>query len=97
MPWSRAAMSSLPAGTLITGVFAGRRRYGGVPGHPGGPDDHLPAPAAPTYGDPPVDVAPTDDSGLAPHQHRIRLVLPAPCPTFLDRRRDVHPHLDPAR
>jgi alpha-tubulin suppressor-like RCC1 family protein len=60
-----ASASSLPPGTLATGLFAGPDATSAFLVTRADQTVTFPALPSPTYGDPPVDVAPTSSSGLA--------------------------------
>jgi alpha-tubulin suppressor-like RCC1 family protein len=59
------AMSTLPPGTLATGLFSGPDASAAFLITRAEQSIAFPALPSPTYGDPPVDVAPVADSGLA--------------------------------
>ncbi|MGA2835436.1 MAG: MBG domain-containing protein [Acidimicrobiales bacterium] len=60
-----ASMASLPPGTLATGLFAGPDATSAFLVTRADQTVTFPTLPSPTYGDPPVDVAPTASSGLA--------------------------------
>ena len=59
------AMSTLPPGTLDSGLFSGPDASAAFLVTRSDQSLSFPALPTPTYGDPPVDVAPTSDSGLS--------------------------------
>ena len=59
------AMSNLPSGTLATGVFTGPDVSAAFLVTRADQTITFPPLPSPTYGDPPIDVAPTTSSGLS--------------------------------
>ena len=79
------------------GPVLGAGRVGGVPGDPGPADHHLPGVPAATYGDPPVNVGPTVDSGLGLTNTAQGSCTGALVRLFLTGAGLVHGDLDPGR
>jgi hypothetical protein len=63
------ALSTLPPGTLATGLFSGPDASSAYLITRSNQSISFPSLPTPTYGDPPVDVTPTSDSGLAVPTH----------------------------